>query len=182
MTSNVAKIEVRNSNNATSTEADTNSQNKELSLQRTFLDKLPDVIIRQLQTNTFSNWPLIAPNAQEMITAGWSYTNITDRVVCLDCNTIFHKWTADDQPYKIHRMKSPQCPFVLSYEKYNLSKCSSQIAISTLPNVQAVVGVANNEYSQSCRRHGSFQNWPHTEENPLPSVESFVNAGFYYTG
>ncbi|CAF0850387.1 unnamed protein product [Adineta ricciae] len=182
MTSSVSKIELCNSNDPTSMEVDTNSQNKELSLQRAFLDKLSDVVIRELQTNTFSNWPLIAPNAQEMINAGWSYTNITDRVVCLYCNTIFHKWTADDQPYEIHRLKSPQCPFVLSYEKHNSSKYSSQIAISALPNVQAVVGAVNNEYSQSCRRHESFQNWPHTEENPLPSVESFVNAGFYYTG
>jgi hypothetical protein len=103
--------------------------------------------------------------------------------MCIHCDVLYHKWTESDRPYEIHQLKSPQCPFILANEKKErpVSNTAS-IIITTAPNTQGIAGAVNTAYSQSYRRHESFQNWPHTKENPLPSVESFVDAGFYYTG
>ncbi|CAF4982344.1 unnamed protein product, partial [Rotaria sp. Silwood1] len=136
-----------------------------------------------MRANTFSNWPLITPTAQDMIIAGWSYTNIADRVICVYCKTLFHKWAKTDRPYEIHRLKSPKCPFVLLTEKNSsTSSTTTNITITTQHNTSAIVDALNSTYSLAYRRYETFQNWPHTKENPLPSVQSFVDAGFFYTG
>lgn len=150
--------------------------------QKLFLSSLPDTTIDKLRESTFSNWPLITPNAKDMIIAGWAFTNIADRVICIYCDVLYHKWTESDRPYEIHRLKSPQCPFILAAEKKAALANRSNITITTEPNIRAAVDVVNTTYSLSTRRYESFRNWPHTEQNPLPSIESFVNAGFYYTG
>jgi hypothetical protein len=150
--------------------------------QKLFLDSLSNATIDKLRANTFSNWPSITPNAQDMIIAGWSYTNIADRVICIFCDALYHKWTESDRPYEIHRLKSPQCQFVLSVEKKSETAHITNITITTTPNTQTAVEVANSAYALACRRYETFQNWPHTEMEPLPPVESFVDAGFYYTG
>jgi len=161
---------------------DTNDHQDNPTPQKLFLDLLPNETIDKIRANTFSNWPLITPNAQDMIIAGWSYTNIADRVICVYCNTLFHKWTESDRPYEIHRLKSPQCPFVLLNEKKVRTAPATNITITTEPITQAAVGAVNTKYALACRRQESFLNWPHTEKDPLPSIDSFVDAGFYYTG
>jgi len=150
--------------------------------QKTFLDLLSNETIDKTRANTFLNWPLITPKAQDMIIAGWSYTNIADRVICIHCDALFHKWTESDRPYEIHRLKSPQCPFVLMTEKQSAIPLTTNIAITTAPITNVAVGAVNTTYALACRRYETFQNWPHTEKDPLPSIESFVDAGFYYTG
>ena len=151
--------------------------------QKAFLNTLSDATIEKILANSFSNWPLITPSAKDMATAGWAYTNIADRVICVHCDALYHKWTESDRPYQIHQLKSPQCPFILASEKKKTSVSNiANATITTAPDTQVVAGAANSNYSQSYRRHESFQNWPHTEENPLPPIESFVDAGFYYTG
>jgi len=150
--------------------------------QNLFLNTLTREAVEQTRTNSFLNWPLITPNAKDMIAAGWLYTNIADRVMCIYCNVLFHKWIESDRPYEIHRLKSPHCPFVLLTER-NLTKTpATNIVITNDTNTVAAVEPANSNFALACRRYETFQNWPHTEENPLPPVESFVEAGFYYTG
>ena len=163
-------------------DADTNDQQDNSSPQKSFFKTLSNVAIDKIRANTFTNWPSITPNAQAMIVAGWSYTNIADRVICIDCNALFHNWKESDRPYEIHRLKSPHCPFILATEKKAANGFTSTITITTEPNTRAMVEVANTAYTLACRRHETFQNWPHTDENPLPSIESFVDAGFFYTG
>ncbi|CAF1148797.1 unnamed protein product [Rotaria sp. Silwood1] len=148
-----------------------------------FLNSITRETIDKMRANTFSNWPLITPTAQDMIIAGWSYTNIADRVICVYCKTLFHKWAKTDRPYEIHRLKSPKCPFVLLTEKNSsTSSTTTNITITTQHNTSAIVDALNSTYSLAYRRYETFQNWPHTKENPLPSVQSFVDAGFFYTG
>ncbi|UJR30815.1 hypothetical protein I4U23_018333 [Adineta vaga] len=171
-----------NSNHYEHIDMETDNHLDDLSSPKSFLRTLSNIIILQLRSNTFSNWPLITPSAKDMIDAGWSYTNIGDRVICLDCNALFHRWENTDMPYEIHRLKSPRCLFVLSYEKRTINTSPATITITTAPKTQVVVGAANTTYKLACHRHESFKNWPHTEENPLPSIESFVDAGFFYTG
>jgi hypothetical protein len=182
LTLTIPQTNVSNLNCQNDTNNNTNDQHNNLVLQKLFLNSLSDEIIDKTRANTFSNWPLITPNVQDMIIAGWVYTNIADRVMCIYCNALFHKWTESDRPYEIHRLKSPQCSFVLLTEKKAINAPSRNITITTEPHIQAAVGAANTNYALAYRRYETFQNWPHTAENSLPSVELFVNAGFFYTG
>jgi len=54
--------------------------------------------------------------------------------------------------------------------------------INEVPNGQNIVGAVHAEYSLVYRRHQTFQNWPEAEQSSYPSIESFVEAGFFYTG
>jgi hypothetical protein len=171
------------STSQTSTIHASNAYENNATPQKSFLNSLSDTTIDKLRASTFSNWPLITPNAQDMVIAGWSYTNIADRVICIYCDILYHKWIESDRPYQIHQLKSPQCPFILAHENKIASvPNTTSITITTEPNTRAAAGAVNTTYSLSCRRHESFKNWPHNKENPLPSIESFVDAGFYYTG
>lgn len=146
------------------------------------LESFSDQTLESLRTYTFSNWPLITPSANEMINAGWAYTNISDRVICVHCNALAHKWTDTDRPYDIHRLQSPNCRFIKSAIKNTTSSSTTNTIITTEPMTEAAVGSVNSVYALATRRYESFQEWPHSEKTPLPSVDAFVAAGFYYTG
>ncbi|CAF1458838.1 unnamed protein product [Adineta steineri] len=181
ITNDISQMDTNNVNHQTQINDDNDASNE--NQNKSFLKTLSNEVIDKIRFNTFSNWPLITPAAQDMFLAGWSYTSIADRVICTHCNAIFHKWTELDRPYEIHRLKSPQCQFVLAVEKKEGKTSTSAIRITTEPNTQAAVETANNMYSLAIHRYETFQkNWPHTNENPLPSIESFVDAGFFYTG
>lgn len=150
--------------------------------QKLFLDLLSEESKDILRENTFSNWPLITPNIKDMVTAGWCFTNIADRVICLDCDVLFHNWSESDRPYEIHRLKSPKCRFVLLAEQKPKILPTENVPIITELVTQAAVGPVNTNYAISTVRYESFRKWPHSEKDPLPSVESFVDAGFFYTG
>jgi hypothetical protein len=180
--SNIAQTNVPNSNCQRDIKNHENKRQDSEIPQKLFLNSLSNETIYKTLVNTFSNWPLITPSASDMISAGWSYTNIADRVMCFYCNALCHKWIETDRPYEIHRLKSPQCPFVLLNEKKEDNTPATNITITTQPNTQVAAGPANTAYALACRRYETFQTWPHTEENPLPSIESFVDAGYFYTG
>jgi hypothetical protein len=182
LTSNISQTANSNSNCQSDINHNVNDHYDNPTPQKLFLNSLSNDTIDKIRANTFSNWPLITPNAKDMIAAGWSYTNIADRVICTYCDALFHKWAESDRPYEIHRLKSPQCPFVLMSEKKTETTPATNITITTEPITQAAVGAVNTNYALACRRYETFHNWPHTEDNPLPSIESFVDAGFYYTG
>jgi len=154
-----------------------------------FFNFLSTEIIDKARTYTFSNWPAITPSAQEMAYAGWWYTNIADRVICIHCDTMFHNWSETDRPYEIHRLKSPRCFYVRIKEEKGTSNTNNQRQVPVLsptinevPNGQTIVGAVHAEYSLVFRRHQTFQNWPEAEQSSYPSIDSFVEAGFFYTG
>jgi len=151
-----------------------------------FINLLSSETVDQARTYTCSNWPSITPSAQDMAVAGWWYTNIADRVICIHCDTMFHNWTETDRPYEIHCLKSPRCFFVRATEKKAASGQRqlpvANTTINDVPNGQAIVGAVHAEYALVFRRHQTFQNWPEAERSSLPSVDSFVEAGFFYTG
>ena len=151
-----------------------------------FIDSLSTEIVDRARTYTFSNWPSITPSAQEMTCAGWWYTNIADRVMCIHCDTMFHNFSETDRPYEIHRLKSPRCFFIRT-NATKLTNNQRQVpvhnpTINDTPNGQSIVGAIHAEYSLVVRRHQTFQNWPEAERSLLPSIESFAEAGFFYTG
>jgi hypothetical protein len=118
--------------------------------------------------------------------AGWWYTNIADRVICIHCDSMFHNWSETDRPYEIHRLKSPQCFYVRINEKKGITNPThlpvANPTINDVPNGQTIVGAVHADYSLVFRRHQTFSTWPEAEQSTLPSIESFVDAGFFYTG
>jgi hypothetical protein len=152
-----------------------------------FFNFLSTEIVDRARTYTFSNWPSITPSAQEMTLAGWWYTNIADRVICIHCDTMFHNWNETDRPYEIHRLKSPRCFYVrMIEEKGTVNNNQRQVSASNpsiveVPHGQTIVGAVHAEYSLVFRRRQTFENWPEAEQSSLPSIDSFVEAGFFYT-
>lgn len=57
-------------------------------------------------------WELdfITPN--QMAKAGFSYSGEQDCVRCGSCSKVFYDWEHGDDPFVIHKSKSPQCQFV----------------------------------------------------------------------
>ena len=154
-----------------------------------YFSVLSNEVLDRARTYTFSNWPSITPSAQEMSLAGWWYTNIADRVVCIHCDTMFHNWTDTDKPYEIHRLKSPRCYYVRMKEEKGVTSNTNQRQIpvanptvNEMPNGQTIVGAVHADYAQVFRRTHTFQSWPETQPTLLPSIDSFVEAGFFYTG
>jgi len=161
----------------TNASSDTNSNSV-----KAFLESFPATTLHNLRASTFANWPLITPSANDMIAAGWSYTNISDRVICIHCDALYHKWTYADKPYEIHRLKSPHCRFFQLSEKNETNNLNANTINAREQITEGTVGVVQSPYSILSNRIMSFEKWPHSEENPLPSIDSFANAGFYYTG
>ncbi|CAF2371742.1 unnamed protein product [Rotaria sp. Silwood2] len=154
--------------------------------QNPFVFSLSTETMDRARVYTLSNWPSITPSTQEMAYAGWWYTNIADRVICIHCDTMFHNWNETDRPYEIHRLKSPQCFFVRSNEQKATNNQRQEPvpipAANDVPNGQTIVGAVHADYAAVFRRHQTFQNWPEAQQESLPSIDSFVDAGFFYTG
>ena len=69
---------------------------------------------QEAQRRTFLDWPhRSAIPIEDMCKAGLFACNIGDRVICIYCNSVFHKWTPYiDDPFETHKVLSPQCPYV----------------------------------------------------------------------
>lgn len=156
-----------------------------------FIFSLSTEALDKARTYTLSNWPSITPSAQDMCYAGWWYTNIADRVICIHCDAMFHSWNETDRPYEIHRLKSPQCFFIRATEQRGTNNATRQTNLpiptaNDTPNgpgmLQTIVGAVHADYAAIFRRSQTFHNWPEKQASSLPSIESFVDAGFFYTG
>ena len=162
----------------TADEEDPNTSNE----LRIFLRTVSEKALDQLRERTLSNWPLITPNAHDMARAGWWYTNIQDRVICIHCHAMCHKWTDSDLPFDLHEQISPSCPFVQATKKQSVNSSKSQLKITTKPKTQVMPEPINTPYAPASHRYQTFQKWPERQADSLPSIESFVDAGFFYTG
>ena len=153
-----------------------------------FLNSLRTEVAIQGRLSTFSNWPSITPSGEDMANAGWWYTNIADRVICPHCDTVLHRWTETDRPYDIHRRKSPQCAFVRATENAGLSTVRQRVSrtmTSTAKYVHkngSVVQAIHAEYALVHRRRDTFDRMPESDRQCIPSVDTFVDAGFFFTG
>lgn len=155
-----------------------------------FFSILSNDTLDRARTYTFMNWPSITPSAQEMACAGWWYTNIADRVVCIHCDAMFHNWTENDNPYEIHRLKSPCCYYVRMKEESETPRTTTNqtplteanTTLTQASNGQAIADAVHANYAQIFTRRDTFKSWPEKEPTNLPSIDSFVDAGFFYTG
>jgi len=130
--------------------------------------------IQQVRIRSLSHWPYFTPSRESMASAGWFACNVTDRVICIYCNTLCHQWTIDDNPAEVHARLAPQCPFVRSMSPI---KSSPKIINDTF---NEKFEPAHPKMAEIFHREASFSNttWP---EN-APCVADLVRAGFFFTG
>ncbi|CAF0739253.1 unnamed protein product [Adineta ricciae] len=72
--------------------------------------------LREARRETFSHWPNHSKLfVERLIAAGFFGCNVGDRVMCLYCLLICHQWKEDeDSPEEVHKIISPECPYVIS--------------------------------------------------------------------
>lgn len=71
----------------------------------------------QKRLDTFSRWPRDNPvEPLELAKAGFYSTGVDDRVVCFKCDLHLRQWKTGDNPWKEHKLFSPQCPFLKECE------------------------------------------------------------------
>ncbi|CAF1212185.1 unnamed protein product [Rotaria sordida] len=152
-------------------------------------------VVEQSRHRTFSQETFSCPLCLErMIKAGFFSCNIDDRVICLDCNLICHQWVPhSDDPCEVHQTLSPECPTVKNMLIH--SQTSSALIVNDNSTTNHTAGAVNthtfhsNEivliapphsvYEYIPKRIESFATWPN---GPLPTIDEFVRAGFFYTG
>lgn len=129
---------------------------------------------RKARINSLSHWPHQTPTNQQMAEAGWFSCNVSDRVICIYCNTICQQWSPNDDPVEAHIRLAPKCPFAICLSTHDRSH---KIINDNLPFKFSPIHSAMCEPS---RREASFtsSNWT----NDSPSIESLVRAGFFCPG
>lgn len=118
--------------------------------------------------STYIGWNNTSISSRRMIKAGFMYCNKTDRVICLYCGILCHRWNGNvDDPCQVHQLLSPDCVFVRS-----MSCCHSlqyNRINSMLPH--------HCNYASPENRLKSFSNWTKIE---FPPIKQLVDAGFFH--
>lgn len=124
--------------------------------------------MKEGREGTFLGWNNASISASRMIEAGFAYCNKTDRVICLYCGLICHRWDGEsDDPCQVHQLLSPNCLFVKL-----MSCCHS-------PQYNQVTSILPHhcDYMNPQNRVQSFSNWT---KSGFPSTEQLVEAGFFH--
>ncbi|CAF1259245.1 unnamed protein product [Rotaria sordida] len=174
----------------------TENQNFELSQHKKIDQKIDYCLIeveimKEIRCRAFSHWPhQNVLSRTQMISAGFFYCNVGDRVICLYCNLICQQWTPHtDDPEEVHQTLSPLCPYVLFLLKTHQTstvsilndRTNNRAVTSNLLRFNEIVqaSASHRAYIEISKRQTSFNSWPQEE---LPSVDDLVRAGFFYTG
>ncbi|CAF0743855.1 unnamed protein product [Adineta ricciae] len=130
--------------------------------------------MKQSRLRSLSHWKYFKPSNKAMAAAGWFSCNVSDRVICIYCNTICQGWRTSDDPLEVHARLAPKCPFVLSQSALLTSpKIVNESVVERFePHHPTMAGIVRREESFSKRA------WP----EDAPNVDILVRAGFFYSG
>jgi hypothetical protein len=124
-----------------------------------------------------------------LLGAGFTYTGNGDTARCEDCGFEVSGWTADMDPFNIHSMQRPDCPFVrsntpssslitvvrntpVSNEQENTPEHQS---IESVDSDSSLNSFTESDLLQQVRRR-TFSHWPH---RTMPSSAQMIEAGFF---
>jgi len=115
----------------------------------------------------------------KMKKAGWFAVRNKDGkfvAVCLYCKKAFIGWNSQHDPYKVHKVLSPECVFVLYAQ--NIETPTSPI-VESLPRREEVRPSLHN-MAELPKRTRSFEQWPYG--SPHPPADALAEAGLFYIG
>lgn len=130
--------------------------------------------IRQLRLRTLSHWPHTSPSGEVMGASGWFSCNVSDRVICIYCDTICHGWTSHDDPAEVHARLAPRCPLVLAMPR--VQRGPTAVKNSLKEKFQP----HHPSMAELARRQQTFTDPSWTQISP--TVDDLVRAGFFYPG
>ena len=68
--------------------------------------------VKRIRAATFTSWKSPSFSKELLEVAGFFYSDVGDRVICLYCNLICQDWSVDhDDPIETHRILSPNCVY-----------------------------------------------------------------------
>ncbi|KAJ8314616.1 hypothetical protein KUTeg_006766 [Tegillarca granosa] len=122
---------------------------------------------------TFRSWLYHnVQHPQQLVEAGFYYTDSTDVVRCFHCDIGLAEWDVQDDPWVEHARHSPQCFFL-----------REKRGTAFVDNVQQFW---REIYTPKCPqfedfriRQSTYQGWPSDRDQ---SPRELAAAGFYYTG
>jgi len=90
-----------------------------------------------VRKSTFKNWPnKNKSNYNELVAAGFYYSQHGDEVICFSCNIRISGWEAYSQPYFLHRALSPYCNFLKGYDlSINQLPLNGKLCAVSLPTL-----------------------------------------------
>eukprot|EP00118_Oscarella_pearsei_P024945 m.307174 g.307174 ORF g.307174 m.307174 type:complete len:675 (+) comp41984_c0_seq1:894-2918(+) len=119
------------------------------------------------RVDSFKHWPSFGlAITKELAQEGFSYTGIRDQVCCYGCGILVDGWKSPYKPFKRHAKASPNCAFVVAFEKAESRK---EGATETPPE--------DRPGDSLVARFDTFKGWP--TSCPV-SPEELAQAGFYY--
>ncbi|ESO88916.1 hypothetical protein LOTGIDRAFT_94905, partial [Lottia gigantea] len=61
---------------------------------------------------TLKNWAHLTLTANQLSLAGFYWDEEKKSCKCFRCNVIITNWQVDDDPFKVHALKSPECSYI----------------------------------------------------------------------
>ncbi|XP_012523341.1 putative inhibitor of apoptosis [Monomorium pharaonis] len=155
--------------------------------------------VEKSRLGTFRKWPANATvDPARLAKAGFYYTGHSLEVQCFMCDVKISDWNYSDQAMVRHRMKSPNCPFVVAptstcnvplvpalADSAAAESTTHQLQLSdpeqssseNSPSVPQRSMALIREYGTFEQRLLSFENWPKTD---VIDPKALAKAGFYY--
>ncbi|NXG79696.1 XIAP ligase, partial [Baryphthengus martii] len=139
--------------------------------------KNPAMCSEETRLTSFHNWPLNSPlTPEELASAGFYYTGVSDQVACFCCGGKLKQWEPSDRAWSEHKRHFPNCLFVLGREVGNVpsESISAELGRSGLNNTQHPRNPSMAKYG---RRLQTFLTWIYPVDKEL-----LAEAGFYSIG
>ncbi|CAF0836428.1 unnamed protein product [Adineta ricciae] len=142
--------------------------------------------LREARRETFSHWPSHSKLfVERLIAAGFFGCNVGDRVMCLHCLIICHQWKEDeDSPEEVHKIISPECPYVISMLTHPQPLLNTRPSNDTLTNIQprfdptVCISPCHPSYDDLEKRVESFRR---CSQEISSHAEALAQAGFFYS-
>ena len=143
------------------------------------------------RARSFYAWPSITPSRRLMFLAGWTILLLSGNIMtqCMYCDARYDNWQLYDDPFIIHSILSPSCPYVLSFDPIVYDDTSRKKTINKLytPDLldverqQPVSDISypsDSHYMETPKRIDSFREFPSNLSTEM--VEVLAKSGFYY--
>ena len=139
--------------------------------------------IKQARKRTFSHWPhRYILSGEQMTEAGFFNCNVGDRVICIYCNVIYHRWTENVyNPSEVHKRLSPDCPYVKAnlindQPPLILNLDQSSASTTSVPFSERLRPIQQKKNNHKIRKPVTISSTSSTDNNP--SINDLIVGGF----